>query len=149
LDEPEIASNSTFLKAAFVSWSFAFATGGLMDNSAAKESYLYCGVHRRSSMTTSDAERQDGLGTVWQRDDTTVFLNWNQTMFADGKLGVSEAAASDGFQGLISAYAAINNGHKRLEDFPVHPSCGIPVAANAKPSNKQAVLKPSAFRPSV
>lgn len=120
-----------------------------MDNGATTQSYIYCGIHRRSSMTKSDAERQDGLGTVWQRDDKTVFLNWDQTMLADGKLGVSQAEASDGFQGLLSAYAEINNGRKRLEDFPVHPSCGVPVAANAKPSNKQAVLKPTAFRPSV
>jgi hypothetical protein len=100
-------------------------------------------------MTKSDAERQDGLGTVWQRDDQTVFLNWNQTMLADSKLGVSQAEANDGFQGLLSAYAEINNGYKRLEDFPVHPTCGVPVAVNAKPSNKHAALKPSAFRPNV
>lgn len=120
-----------------------------MDNGATKGSYVYCGVHRHSSMTKSDAERQDGLGTVWQRDDQMLFLNWDQTMFADSKIGVSEAEASDGFQGLVSAYAAINNGHKRLEDFPVNPSCGIPVAAKAKPLIKHAKVKSNAFRPSV
>jgi hypothetical protein len=118
-----------------------------MDNGSTQLSFTYCGVHRQGSMTKADARRQEGLGTVWQSGDQTVFLNWDQTMLANSEIGVSDAQALSASEDLLSAYAAINHGRKQLEDFPVHPTCGVPVATNATAGTQRTALKPpGAFR---
>jgi hypothetical protein len=121
-----------------------------MDKDTKDKSYTYCGVHRHNSVRKTDTGLGDELGTVWQNADKTVFLDFDGTMLADGKLGVSEDQARGATQDLLSASAAVNFNHKQLEEFPVVPTCSIPMAAVAKTTSKQATLKrPTAFRPMV
>jgi hypothetical protein len=122
----------------------------VMDKDSKDTSYTYCGVHRDTSVRNTDTGPGDALGTVWQKGDKTVFLDFNGTMLADSKLGVSEDQATGATHELLSASAAVNFNHKQLEDFPVVPTCSIPMAAIAKTTSKQATLKrPTAFRPMV
>lgn len=121
-----------------------------MDKDANDKSYRYCGVHRRTPDKKTGFGLGDALGTVWQNAEKTVFLDFDGTMLADRKLGVSEDQASGATQELLSASAAVNFNHKPLEDFPRIPTCSIPMAAVAKTTSKQATLKrPTGFRPMV
>ena len=121
-----------------------------MDDISKKEPYLYCGVHQRNGITPADMEAKNFLGTVWQREGKSVFLDVERTTFAHDALGVSHEMALRAHKDVISSTVAVQNHQKKLDDFPVDPSCEVPMAAKSQAADKQvATRRPSAFRPSV
>jgi hypothetical protein len=121
-----------------------------MDDIAKKEPYRYCGVHQKNPITAEDRERQDMLGTVWQRNGTKVLLDHERTLFVRDQFDVPIDTAMQAYRELVRSNVALDNGTKKLDDFPVDPTCEVPMAAKSQTSNKQvATRRPNAFRPTV